>query len=493
MAKNKAAKKLELNVSHPGDVADGYLKAWRHIESRMLTLLRYNETWLTWKDGAYAEQSDEYFRAMARRWLEKQELFKFDKYGELVPAICSIRYVTEMLDAILARTMTRAEETGFFWLKPERAKTEASAIVSFKNGLLDTTTMRLEGHTPNWFSYNTLPYDYDTTATCENWLSWLDMTSGGDADWINCLQLWFGYNMVADTSKQRYALFFGPPRSGKGTATRILMSLLGDWNCSSPTLTQLGSNQFALGAMVGKLAALVPDVAIGRFVDTKVVMEILSAITGEDAMDVVQKYKPTLNSVKMKTRFTISSNEPIKWPDATNKLSKRCIVFPFSNSFAGKEDSTIEQGLMDEIAGIANWALAGLKKLAKLKDLPEPKCGAAKHQLFSDLDSPLALFCRTCIKEDATKRIAVYAMHDMWMAWSKEEGRLTKGQTRVYIKSLILNAFPHILVEKKGSRGAQEYHYIGLDVTEDGKKFIHMAAKRKRTVKKFAGAMKIKL
>ncbi len=479
---------VELNVSEPDGVGGYYLKKRFVHAKRELTLRRFNGEWMYWEDGRYAVLPNEVFRSLLRRWLVRKELKRYGRDGELIDAVCTIRVVDEIVDAVKAETSLFIKDLNFFWIDDSGSVCPDKDVISFNNGILDTTAMLLYEHTPNWFTTCVLPFDFNKKARCPNWEDWLKETCGEDSDWIRCLQLWFGYMLIADTSQQRFAHFFGPPRSGKGTATRILCALLGKGNTTSPTLTQMGKSETALWTMVDKLIAVIPDAVIGRSVDSKVVMEMLSSIIGEDPVNVKRKYLSDLDAVHMKIRFTVTSNEPLKWPDPTNKLSNRCLVFPFSNSYAGNEDPSIEVSLMKELPGIANWALKGLKRLKKGEKLKEPDQGKAKHRLFSDLDSPILLFCRTCLKEakkidKKTRKLpstAVVDIHDLWFQWSQEEGRSTKNQTKMYVRSLVQGAFPHVKVKHRGKRGSQVASYVGLVITKSGKILLKRARRRTR-------------
>jgi hypothetical protein len=83
-------------------------------------------------------------------------------------------------------------------------------------------------------------------------------------------------------------------------------------------------------------------------------------------------------------------------------------------------------------------------------------------------------------------------VQDAWIAWSKSEGRQTKGQTRTYIRSLIQNAFPEVLVRRRGKRGKQRLCYIGLKLTEEGKRFAYAAKRRGQAKTRLAREMKKK-
>ncbi len=488
----KKKKRKKLNVSIPGKVADTYIQG-KFLYDGMSMLRRFNANWFSWEEGKYGQVSDECFRASLRSWMNTYRLVKYGLGGELVNACCTIRVVAEVVDAVIPSTILETEDTSFFWLDEDKAICKPASVITFKNGLYNVENNKLYKHTPNWFSTSVLPFEFDKSARCPRWLSWLNTTCNNDKDWIRCLQLWFGYNLVPDTSGQRFAHFYGPPRSGKGTATRVLSAVLGRWNCSNPTLTQLGSGSFGLAPLVGKLAALISDALIGRSVDSKVVLEILSTVIGEDLVDVGRKFLPTLNGVKLNTRFTITSNEPLKWPDPTNKLVARSLVFPFIRTFVGKEDAKIEVGIMEELPGIANWAIRGLMKLRNGSKLTAPKSGLATQKIFSDLDSPILLFCSVCLKltsetdkhSSKMSGVPADAIHDIWMIWSREEGRPTKGQTRTYVRSLMITAMPLIKLKKRGPRGKQVLCYTGVKLTTEGKRLYKTARKRRKNMYDF--------
>jgi len=59
----------------------------------------------------------------------------------------------------------------------------------------------------------------------------------------------------------------------------------------------------------------------------------------------------------------IASNSVPRLLDASGALAHRFLFVPFEMSFVGREDIHLEEKLLRELPGIANWALAGLKTL----------------------------------------------------------------------------------------------------------------------------------
>src|SRR5438477_1103215 len=68
-------------------------------------------------------------------------------------------------------------------------------------------------------------------------------------------------------------------------------------------------------------------------------------------------------SLRLPTRFVIASNTLPRLLDASGALAHRFLFVPFEISFVGREDIYLEEKLLAELPGIANWALAGLNRL----------------------------------------------------------------------------------------------------------------------------------
>src|SRR5206468_2944026 len=167
-------------------------------------------------------------------------------------------------------------------------------VIAFDNGLFDLERFEATGerallpHTPQWFSDNCLPHAFDPRAGCPAWLEFLDEVFEGDPERIRGLAQWFGYNLSGDIRMQKFALLLGPPRSGKGTALRVLGHILGAQNVANPTLTSLGG-RFGLAPLIGKLAAIVGDGHLGRNSDAIAILERLKSISGGDPQNVDRK------------------------------------------------------------------------------------------------------------------------------------------------------------------------------------------------------------
>jgi P4 family phage/plasmid primase-like protien len=194
------------------------------------------------------------------------------------------------------------------------------------------------------------------------WEKFLSEVFEGDEDRVALVQEFFGYCLSLDTSLQKALILVGKPRSGKGTIQRVLGALVGPDNSTGYSLERLAT-EFGPSALVNKSVALIGEVELSANPQRAKIVEVLKSIIGEDAISINTKYESTFPSLRLPSRFVIASNSVPRLLDASGALAHRFLFVPFEMSFVGREDIHLEEKLLAELPGIANWALAGLKRL----------------------------------------------------------------------------------------------------------------------------------
>ncbi len=113
--------------------------------------------------------------------------------------------------------------------------------------------------TPAFFCPFALDFGFDPQAPePDAWLDFLDSVWPRDGESPLCLQEWAGYILTLDTRQQKIAAFIGPPRSGRGTISRVFSRLIGTENVANPSLAGLGS-LFGAACLIGKPLAVIAD------------------------------------------------------------------------------------------------------------------------------------------------------------------------------------------------------------------------------------------
>lgn len=290
-------------------------------------------------------------------------------------------------------------------------------LVIYANGVLDLNTWTLNPHSPEYFTTNLLPYNYNPQAPCGCWLSFLHEVFEGDGERIALLQEWLGYLLSSSYRFHKIMLLLGPPRSGKGTIGRILAQVAGEQNFSGGSLHAFASDKF-LDSLRTKPVMFVGDAEqkISRN-QIGVIIERLKTISGNDAISFDRIYKSSLTET-LPTRITLSGNHTPSLFDDSGALAGRFMVLPINVTFAGREDPYLFDALMIELEGIAAWSLAGLHRLNQNGRFTEPQASLDEMQYVVETYSPLERFIEDVCEPVPDNVVAAEDMYNSYRAWA---------------------------------------------------------------------------
>ena len=330
------------------------------------------------------------------------------------------------------------------------------------NGLLHVPTRALRPHTPHFFCHHSLAFPFsDKCAPPARWMGFLHELWDDDESSIVALQEVMGYILGGDTRQQKIFLFVGPKRGGKGTIGRVLTGLLGVHNVAAPTLAGLSTN-FGLSPLIGKPLGLISDARLSGKSDSKVVVERLLSVSGEDSLTIDRKYREPWTG-RLPTRFVVLTNELPRLTDSSGALASSFVIFVLRNSFYGKENPRLTDELLIEAPAIFNWALEGLDRLNARGHFVSPQSGAEAIQQLEDLSSPISAFIRDmCIV--GHNRVEAETLWAAWKAWCEDEGRHS-GTKAVFGRDLKA-AVPTVKRIRSRNDDVRSYVYEGIQLRD---------------------------
>lgn len=292
-------------------------------------------------------------------------------------------------------------------------------LVLFQNGVLRLSTGSLGPHTPELFTTNIKPYEYDPNAACPNWLRFLDTTLEGDKDRIHLLQEWFGYLFTRSYAHHKVLLLLGPRRSGKGTIGRVLAKVMGREDFFSGSLSAFASDAY-VEAVRTKTAIFIGDAekSINRSIAGQVV-ERIKNISGNDELTYGRKFMSTLSET-IPARITIAANHIPQLFDDSGALGGRIMPLPFYVSFSGREDIDLIDKLLPEVPGIALWALQGMARLAANKRFTSPDASRAESDFLAESYSPLLRFMEDVCTFGGEEFVSCADLFNTYKGWALE-------------------------------------------------------------------------
>ena len=237
-------------------------------------------------------------------------------------------------------------------------------IINVKNGLLNVLTCTLAPHTPDYLSNVQNPVEYNPATDCPAIKQFLAEIH--EKEDISTMQELFGYLLFRDNRIQKAVLSVGGGENGKSTEQRVIQAFLGPENCAHKSWQQLENDRFASSGLEGKLVNLFADLP-SNGVDTTTTFKML---TGGDAIDAERKFKDSYSFLSF-AKLIFSTNKP---PKVSNEDSyafwRRWIIMEYPRQFTDKDKKpNILQELTtpEELSGLLNYALDGLKRLLPVK------------------------------------------------------------------------------------------------------------------------------
>jgi putative DNA primase/helicase len=453
------ASRLVAAPTHPMAVARGLVNEV-YLRPEGVVLRDHRGHFYHWDGRCWPEVEQRDVRGTAYQWLEDAAYVHPEK-GEL-PFAPSRRKIDDVVDALRAVVRLESKHEAPTWTDG-RTDLKPSEIVSMSNGLLHVPTRTLSPHTPTFFVHHSLPFAYVPMAPAPSqWLDFLHQLWADDASSISALQEVMGYVLGGDTRLQKIFLFVGPKRGGKGTIARVLSGLLGPHHVACPTLASLSTN-FGLAPLIGKPLAVISDARLSTRADSKVVVERLLSISGEDSLTIDRKFREPWTG-RLPTRFCIFSNELPKLSDASGALASRFILFVLTKSFYGRENPRLTDELLTEAPSIFNWALQGLDRLTERGYFVNPESGSDAIQQLEDLSSPISAFVRdVCVI--GRYQVDADQLWTGWKTWCESDNR-HPGTKAVFGRDLKA-AVPSLKRSRPRTGDTRDYAYEGIGLRSE--------------------------
>lgn len=435
------------------------------------SLVHYADDFYIYVGTHYEVIEEATIRSRVYAFLDKCK--KSGKQGALVPFNPMPASVSAALDAIksIVHLPNHPNTKPPIWLADyARAKPSASKLVSLRNGIFHLEDSILLPHSLGFFTQNSLPFAYDQQAQCPEWTNFLQSVWPDDQESIDCLQEMFGYILSGDTRQQKFFNLIGPRRSGKGTINKVLVALLGQHNTVAPELGEL-CDTFGLQPWLGKLLASFTDARAPERNRSAVVSQLLR-IVGGDTITVNRKNKEAWNGY-LPTRLVIYSNEVLQLTENSNALTGRMIVLKMTRSFFNKEDTELAYKLEQELSGIFNWAMEGLKRrLARGGHFLQPTSGKEYLDLMAELGNPMQPFTEDALEFDPTGITRKEDVFACWKHWALKKSMSPGTEQAFKRRFLAATQEQFVKSDQVQINGERSQVYLGVKLNEKAQKYL---------------------
>lgn len=323
--------------------------------------------------GATAKAIAEHYKDVLAWDAVRQRFYRYESsypgvWSDLAPEMTQ-KLIIDVLDANGAKgNYTRGYLSGVIELAESHLFVHCQQwdkgchLLPFRNGVLDVQSGDLKPHSPDHRIRWSLPYDYDSSATCEPIQQWLLEANNGYDDRVQLCRAWVKAVLLGRFDLQHFLNLTGPGGTGKGTFFRLVQAVVGLQNTAVSSLESIEGNRFETATLYGKRLLAISEAS--RFTTEP---NVLKSITGSDPIRLelkgVQQFEPFV----FQGLVMISGNSPLKTGDHSSGIERRKIVLPFTNTVAAKDrramlDFEQDKQPVGELApylpGFVNWVMS---------------------------------------------------------------------------------------------------------------------------------------
>lgn len=326
------------------------------------------------------------------------------------------------------------------------------------NGLLDLKTGTLEAHSPDQLLTYCLTLDYNPEASQDLWWDFITQVVPSDVQMF--LQIAAGYFLTGHTTEECLFYGYGPTRSGKGTYTEtitsVLQSLSVGLNFKTFTAERSADTQnFDLAPLKNKRLVVASESRKNERLNEAV----LKQVTGGDNIYCAHKNKPHF-SYKPQFKIMLMSNHPANTDPTDAAAWGRLRVINFPNSFLGKEDRSLKHRLKERasLEGVLAWMVEGAKYWYEI-GLPVPDSVTeltAKQQIMAN---SVAMFVDQCCSIEPDGFEPGTPLFKAYKEWCKDEGYQPLGRKNFTIAMNELG----IDSDRQTHGGKVSRGFIGID------------------------------
>jgi putative DNA primase/helicase len=328
-------------------------------------------------------------------------------------------------------------------------------LATTQNGTLDLRDGSFRESLPEDYLTKQLGATYNPNATCTRWEQFLDEIFNGDRELIEYIQRAVGYSLTGNTSEQVIFLCYGNGANGKSVFLDMLSQVLGDYagTASFETFDAGRRNEASndLAALKGKrIVTVIETEEDRRLAEAKV-----KAVTGQDAISCRFLYGEYFTYVpQFKIWMALNHLPIIRGVD--RGIWRRIRVIPFMQSFEGRADKGLIMKLRNELPGILNWALEGLRKWQEtgLGELPKAM-KAATEEYRRDNDS-IGQWIDERTRPNPLGMVRAKLGYQDYSIWAEERGERPFSQKN-WSKTLVEKGY-------KKDRNRDGFNYFGLEL-----------------------------
>jgi len=334
---------------------------------------------------------------------------------------------------------------------------ENKAEICFNNGVYNVNEYVLKPHDPSKFFLSKIPVNFNPTKTCPKTTKFLNEICFPED--IPAIFEILGYCLLRDYPIEKTFMFLGSGGNGKSTLLELFGRFLGSENVVAHSLQSLEIDSHAKADLYGKHANIFADLTDSELKHTST----FKMLTGNDLIQARFLYKNSFN-FRNHAKPLFSANKLPKSQDDSDAFFRRWIIITFPNTFSGenkrkKSDIIAELTTDDELSGLLNEALEGLKRLLKSGEFSNSKSTEQIKDEYIKKSNSVEAFANEHVEEDIDGYVSKTFLYDAYLSYCRENTiiPLSKKKFAIDLKSCV-----SVVSREKTIDGKRTHTYQGI-------------------------------
>ncbi|MBF6653973.1 DNA primase [Flavobacterium columnare] len=300
-----------------------------------------------------------------------------------------------------------------------------TTLINLKNGTfeINATNQTIREFRKSDFLTYQLPFSFDSNVKSPKFDKFLNEVLP-EKELQNVLAEYLGYIFIKSSvlKLEKVLLLFGTGANGKSVLFEIICALIGNQNITNYSLQSLtGKDGYHRAMIANKLLNYASEI------NGKLEISFFKQLASGEPVEARLPYgNPVL--IKDYAKFIFNCNELPRDTEQTNAFFRRFIILPFRYTIPPeKQDKKLaEQIINEELTGIFNWVIDGLKRLLKNGNFTQSeivKNEVAQYAIESD--SVLMFLEDLEYEASIVETITVNSIYNEYKSYCLENGYIT--------------------------------------------------------------------
>jgi putative DNA primase/helicase len=331
-------------------------------------------------------------------------------------------------------------------------------LFTIQSGTIDLKTGVCRSHDKGDHITRQSNVTYDPEARAPRWIAFLERIIP-NPEVRTFLQKAVGYSLTGETSEQCMFFLFGLGANGKSTFLDVIHALMGEYSMSTPTSTLTVKQNDAIPNDIARLKGVRFVSAVETDDGKRLAESVLKQLTGDKRIS-ARFMRGEWFDFQPILKLWLATNHKPQVRGTDEGIWRRIRLIPFTVSIPPEEQerNLAELLIAEELPGILNWALEGLRLwLAEGLGTP-PAVMAATQEYRQEQDALNSFFEECCIAETGAQ-ITAKELYTRYTSWCEENGERAESQRK----------FGQRLAERGFTkRKSSVILWLGLRLAKDG-------------------------